>query len=86
MEETGPSTALKKPALADPVAALDLARSRPRPGPQPVRMGSAQRQQRLQREDLDQHKGTIKRLFIDENLPLSQVMDIMEKDHGVAVS
>lgn len=46
-------------------------------------MGSAQRQQE---QDLGQYKGKIIRLFIDERLPLSEVMDIMEKEYGVTAS
>lgn len=47
--------------------------------PRPV--GSAQPQQ-----DLEQHKGTIKRLFIDEKMSLNDVMGVMEKEYGVSAS
>lgn len=36
--------------------------------------------------DLDRHRTTIKRLFLDENRSLDEVMQIMKDEYGVVVS
>lgn len=73
MESIYPSTNVNKPNQA---AGGSLA-SRPRP----QSTGAAQQQQ-----DLDQYRGAITRMLIDENLSLNEVMEVMEKDYNVTAS
>lgn len=40
----------------------------------------------LQTPHLDQYRGIIRRLFIDEDLSLDQVMAVMKRDHNVIAS
>lgn len=47
----------------------------------PPNLGSEQHQQ-----DLDQYRGIIKRLHIDEHLSLNEVMDVMKKEYNVTAS
>lgn len=40
----------------------------------------------LPNDRLGQHKATIKRLYLDDGLPLREVMEVMERKHGVKAS
>lgn len=52
-----------------------------------IRPGNAMRTSGLRiTHDIDQHRATIKQLFIDEKRPLVQVMEIMNMRYNVTAS